>query len=390
MNSRRALFYVQHLLGTGHLQRVAILARTLAAAGVEADVVSGGMPVADLDIGSARLLQLSPARARGGGDWSLVDAAGAPVDEEWRKRRRTSLLEILRDRRPGTVIVEMFPFGRRQNRFEILPLLEALSAQSPRPLRLCSIRDILQTGGKPERAAQAAKIVENHFDFVMIHGDPNVVPFDASFPAADRIREKLVYTGYVSALTGGAEPDPVQKSTAAGDVLVSAGGGAVGATLFATALQAREKTSVSQSTWRLLAGPNLADHDFQALARHAGPGIVVERARQDFRDLLTNCAVSISQAGYNTLVDVVAAAAPSVVVPYAQEGETEQTMRAQRFSELGLVHTVAESELSAATLASAVDAAVGKGRPDTTKLDLSGAETSARLISGWLAERAAV
>lgn len=386
MNTRRILCYVQHLLGTGHLQRVAILARTLAAAGMEVDVVSGGMPVTDLDLGTARLLQLSPARARGGGDWSLIDDAGAPVDEDWRERRRARLLEILRDRRPGAVIVEMFPFGRRQMRFEILPLLEALSAQSPRPLRLCSVRDILQTGGKPERAAQAAEIAENHFDFVMIHGDPNIVPFDASFPAANRIREKLVYTGYVSALTSDAPADPARKNAGAGDVLISAGGGAVGAALFVTALQARARTCLARSTWRLLAGPNLAEHDFQALARRAGPGFVVERARQDFCDLLADCAVSISQAGYNTLVDVVAAGAPSVVVPFAQDGETEQTMRAQRFSELGLVHAISESELSAATLATAVDAAVAKGRPGAGKLDLSGAETSARLISGWLTE----
>ena len=38
----RVLFYVQHLLGIGHLKRAATRARACAAAGLEVTVVSGG------------------------------------------------------------------------------------------------------------------------------------------------------------------------------------------------------------------------------------------------------------------------------------------------------------------------------------------------------------
>ena len=60
---RRVFFYVQHLLGIGHLRRTATLARALDAAGLDVTVVSGGSAVPGLDIGNSRLWQLPPVRA---------------------------------------------------------------------------------------------------------------------------------------------------------------------------------------------------------------------------------------------------------------------------------------------------------------------------------------
>ena len=55
----RVFFYVQHLLGIGHLRRAAVLARALAAGGFDVLLVSGGAPVR-LDVGRARRHQLPP------------------------------------------------------------------------------------------------------------------------------------------------------------------------------------------------------------------------------------------------------------------------------------------------------------------------------------------
>ena len=49
----RVFLYVQHLLGIGHLQRAARLAKAMAAGGIDVDVVSGGMAVPFLDTGGA-------------------------------------------------------------------------------------------------------------------------------------------------------------------------------------------------------------------------------------------------------------------------------------------------------------------------------------------------
>ena len=70
----RIFFHVQHLLGIGHLKRAAIIARALRRAGFDVDFVSGGAPVARLDLAGARFLQLPPAIA---GDAGKGAAAGA-------------------------------------------------------------------------------------------------------------------------------------------------------------------------------------------------------------------------------------------------------------------------------------------------------------------------
>ena len=65
--------------------------------------------------------------------------------------------------------------------------------------------------------------------------------------------------------------------------------------------------------------------------------MTVVRSLPDFRARLAGAAVSISQAGYNTMIEAVKARTPTVVVPYETERETEQAMRARRFAERGLV-----------------------------------------------------
>ena len=56
--------------------------------------------------------------------------------------------------------------------------------------------------------------------------------------------------------------------------------------------------------------------------------MIVEPARADFRALLRNAALSISQAGYNTVVETLCCADRAVLVPFGTERETEQTDRA--------------------------------------------------------------
>ncbi|MDJ0980401.1 MAG: glycosyl transferase, partial [Kiloniellales bacterium] len=120
----RVLFYVQHLLGIGHLKRAALICRALTKAGLETTLVSGGLPVPGLDIGGARLRQLPPLRSADMSFSALLDEAGRPIDEAWQEQRRDLLLATFRELRPEALVVEMYPFGRRQMRFELIPLLE--------------------------------------------------------------------------------------------------------------------------------------------------------------------------------------------------------------------------------------------------------------------------
>src|SRR5258706_13742558 len=147
-------------------------------------------------------------------------------------------------------------------------------------------------------------------------------------------------------------------------------------------MRAKPLSVLRGNRWRVLAGNNLPEEDFRRLAglAAADSGIALERSRADFTTLLANCALSVSQAGYNTLMETVRAGARAVVVPFARGQETEQSLRARCFAQRGMLEMLEESALSPATLAAVIDRAAQKPRalPDTVALD--GARRSAAAI----------
>ena len=94
-----------------------------------------------------------------------------------------------------------------------------------------------------------------------------------------------------------------------------------------------------------------------ALQKRAGDGIIVQRNRRDFVSLLSACAVSVSQAGYNTVLDTIEANCRTLLVPFSRGGESEQTHRAEKFSNLGRAVVLAEKDLNPKALAAAVERA---------------------------------
>lgn len=382
MTTPKIFFWVQHLLGIGHLKRTATLARAFRRAGMDVTVVSGGHDVPGLDLGGATLVQLPPVRAADKYFKILIDDTGTEIDDAFRERRRDLLLDAYESVSPDAVITELFPFGRRQLRLELTALLDAAKASYRPPLIVSSVRDILVEPPKPERVAEMLARIETYYDRVMIHGDPTLIPFDETFAHADRIAGQVAYTGYVVDT-----PQKTARGAGTGEVIVSAGGGAVSEELFRAAMEARPHTRLADRTWRILAGHGLPGDIFDALAAAAPEGVVVERARPDFPTLMANCELSISQGGYNTVMEIMTAGARGVIVPYAGGLETEQTLRARLLENRSGIRTIPEASLDAVALARAVDAALDAPRPDASGLDTGGAEASARLITGWLAAR---
>ena len=370
-------FYVQHLLGIGHLRRAATLARDLSAGGFDVLLVSGGAPVGGLALGNARFHQLPPLRAA---DESLRDLArldGGPFDEAFRRQRSATLLDLLREEAPDIVLTEQFPFGRTRLRFELVPLLEACAGQA---LVACSVRDVVRRA-RPERIAETEQFLERWFDAVLIHADPALVSFEQSFAGWDRVRSRAFHTGYVS------EQDltrQIQGSEGKNEVVVSVGGGAAGAPLLKAALAARSKTALAGRPWRLLLGENLPETERASLV--ASPGIVIEPARADFTTLLANAVLSISQAGYNTTIETLRYADRAVLVPFATERETEQADRARLLEARGMVATVAPGTLSPHSLADAVARAMaGPSLKSFPPCDTNGGPTTAALLQRLLA-----
>ena len=375
----RLLFYVQHLLGIGHIKRAALLARSWCEAGFDVVIASGGEAVAGIAFGRARLHQLPPLRAADSQFSGLVDGRGQAPDEAFKGRRRDQLLALLAQERPDILVLESYPFGRRQLRWELLPLLQAAAAQRPRPLILSSLRDILQQR-RPEREAESLALTARYFDHLLVHGDAAFIPLEQSCPAIQPQSDKLIYTGYVT--DSGLPP---YQPGATGEVLVSAGGGAVGYPLMAAALAARPLSPLAAHRWRFLLGPNLSAEECRQLRRQAGEGVIMEPVRPDFPALLSRATLSISQGGYNTLMDLLGVGCPMLLVPFEGDGETEQLTRCERLQRAGIGTLVRERDLSANALASAITRASVQSTPSLSLLR-DGAATSARQL--WALWRA--
>ena len=370
------MLWVQHLMGIGHQRRAAAIALALAGRGAGVVYVTGGPEVPDLAPGwpgRVRVVALPAARVADAGYRALVDARGREVDDAWRAARRDLLLAAFEEHAPHVLVTETWPFGRRLLRFELEPLIDRARAAGCR--LASSVRDVLEPPSSPAKARAAADRVLESFDAVLVHGDPAFVPLDASFPEVERIRARVRYTGYVPAGQGPAAP----PGTGEGECVVSAGGGVVAHRLVETALDAARRDPGLR--WRILVGPNAGEDAFAGWRRGAAENVVVEPNRPDFGSILSRARVSVSQAGYNTVTDLLATGTPAVLVPFSAGGEREQPIRARVLAEAGFARIVDEGRLTPGTLLEAVRAAPV---PDAgrVRIRLDGAAESAGVILG--------
>ncbi|RFB82497.1 glycosyl transferase [Rhizobium leguminosarum bv. trifolii] len=376
MTAPRIFFYVQHLLGIGHIARASRIANALVEDGFDVTVVTGGLPVLGFPGDGVKTVALPPVVASNAGFSGLADADGRPAGEEFLNARRDLLLEAFHAARPDVVIIEAFPFGRRQMRFELLPLLAAIDKAEPRPKLLSSVRDILQENRKAGRDAETAALVRAHFDAVLVHGDPGFIRLEDTFPLTAEIADRLRYTGLVAA-----PPAPEPSETF--DIIASAGGGAVGAALIGAAKEAAALLP-ADLRWLLIAGPNLPEADFAALSQDVAPNMTLVRFRKDFPSLLRGAKVSISQAGYNTVGDLLRSQCRAILIPFVAGGETEQTVRAERLQALDLADILPETGLTSGHVKEAVEKALAAPGRGAVSLDLDGAEKTAGIIRSML------
>jgi predicted glycosyltransferase len=372
MSSPRVFFYVQHLLGIGHLARASRIAAQLAKDGCSVTMVTGGLRVAGFPGQDVISVTLPPVAAASAGFSGLADQSGTPVDQRFLDDRRDLLLDAFRTSSPDVVIIEAFPFGRRQMRFELLPLLDAISSARPRPKLFTSVRDILQQQKKAGRDEETVNLIDSHFDGVLVHGDPTFVRLEETFPLAAAIVDKVQYTGLIAPPL---PPEPLETF----DIVVSAGGGAVGRDLIRASLDVARTTAVDRR-WCMISGPNLPEVDFVALGLDAPRNVQLVRFRKDFPSLLKRAELSISQAGYNTVGDLLVTGCRSILVPFTAGGETEQSVRAERLQERELAIALPEAGLTAELLIEAVTEILAKPKPALHSLDLKGSEQTSYIV----------
>ena len=386
MNDRPAiLFYCQHSLGMGHLVRSLALAECLGRRFRVMLLNGGRLPPTIRVPSNIQLVNLPPLG---------IDEANQLVSHDKRisvKRaldRRQKMIRVAFDNlRPVAVLVELFPFGRKKFANEILPLLHVARAKETRALVVCSLRDILvsRSSNQHEHDDRAAAWANEFFDLVLIHSDPSFARFEESFHSSVPLQVPIKYTGFVVPTSGPTSTLETRQKR----IVVSAGGGIAGEPLLRLAIEAHDYLQEDPEVeMKVIAGPFLSEESWRALRLLARNRKQLRLVRQvtDLCSELSGAAVSISQAGYNTCLDVLRAKAPAILVPFAKEDEDEQRRRALRLQDLGAVKVIEQKDLTAKQLAAEIRRLMNS-KLATPALDLNGAENSAALIESMTAAR---
>jgi predicted glycosyltransferase len=375
------LFYCQHSLGMGHLVRALTLAQAFAEKFAVVFINGGRFPDNIAPPDNINVVNIPPLGMAE--DNSLYSQDALYSLEQAQALRRQLILDTFTHYCPAVVLIELFPFGRKKFAGELLPLLKAANRRTlNKPLVLCSLRDIMVNARKDQlrHDNRARWLIERYFDGVLVHSDPSFANLEQSFQPSRPLTKPVHYTGFV--LPKGSALNTVRERS----VLVSAGGGMVGAPLFYKAINAQRILWIQHKLpMTLVAGPFLPEQDWLNLQQQAAisPGLTLYRSVPNMAELLASHAVSVSQGGYNTVMDILKSGIPALILPFSQGQEVEQTNRAERLSKLGLVRTFTANGISGEQLAVEIEQML-EFIPNKSALDLNGANRTVEILDSML------
>lgn len=373
---RRILFYCQPVLGIGHYIRSREIVRALR--DFEVCFVNGGETIAGLEMPPEVEVINLPALKSDAEFQQLQTSDNSLSLDEIKGIRQQHLLAIYERIQPEILIIELFPFGRRKFDFELIPLLEKAKTNNTKVV--CSLRDILVSKRQQSQFEdEACALMNQYFDLLLIHSDPQFQRLEETFPRASEINCKVQYTGFVAQASSRIlEKDKLDLSV---NILVSIGGGRVGHELIECAMAASALLKIPHRM-HIVIGPYCPEENFLSLQQSIAemPAITMECFTPDFPALLQKADLSISMAGYNTCMDIVSAGVRAIVYPFTGNNNQEQTIRAMKLENLGRVKLILPDLLTPQHLAKTIKQSLQSSVP-AISLDLNGAEKSAQILS---------
>lgn len=129
-------------------------------------------------------------------------------------------------------------------------------------------------------------------------------------------------------------------------------------------------------------GPLMSREKFERFEALSGQGVKVRRFTTDFLSYLAVADLSVSMAGYNTCMNILAARVPALVWAFPQN--REQRLRADRIARVGALKVLEDQDLHPSRLAAIMDKALSVGNRTPVKIDLNGAANTAGWIETWI------
>ena len=342
----KLMFYCQHILGMGHLIRSVEIVRGLIP-DFQICFINGGQVIEEFKFPEGIEVINIPALKTDSEFQELKPVDNNLTMAEVEIIRKESLLNICDRFKPDILIVELFPFGRRRFSFELIPLLEKAQAMGIKIVS--SIRDIVVTKqNQQHHEEKVCRLINQYFDLLLIHGDPNFIKLDLSFSRIKDLNCPVHYTGYV------VQPVPEFKtiSTICFDkqpfILVTVGGGRFGHDLLKCIAQTASilKTKIPYHI-QVFTGPFCPDPVFKELTTITDnlDNITIERYTPSLLDYMQEADLSIGMSGYNTTMNILTTGVKAMMMAFQGNNDKEQETRLKKLASLGRVKMINPHDL---------------------------------------------
>ncbi len=376
-------YYCQHVLGIGHFHRSLAICQELAK-DHHITLITGGPNVevtrSDINIFKLPGLQMDH-------DFKHLRPTDSNNTLNEVKGKRILLLEnFLMKYKPEIFMVELYPFGRKAFRFELDPVLSKIQkGVIPSCLSICSLRDILVERQDKVKFEQRIVTTFNQlFDGLLIHADQSVTQIDTTFSRTKDLRHPIHYTGFITPKPSEAGRANIRKSLGLTSrhrlVVASIGGGNVGSELLLATAKTFQLLNNDTFFLQIFTGPYLDPDLYAQLLQMKEPHLQIERFTDNFVEWLAAADLSISMAGYNTTMNLLASGTPALIYPFSQNHE--QHLRIENINSNGQFQILDRKDLKPSRLMSFMERHAENNR-FTSPVDLDGATNTSNTITLW-------
>ncbi len=383
---KRLMFYCQHILGMGHLVRSMEIVRGLVN-DFQVCFINGGEVIEGFSVPPGVEVVNLPAIKTDSEFQTLQPVDASLTLTEVQEIRKIQLLQVCERLQPDVLMIELFPFGRGKFSFELIPLMEKVRSLKSYAKIICSLRDIVVTKRDQAKYEQkVCKLMNQYFDLLLVHGDPKFQPLEETFSRVRDLRCPVHYTGYVVQPQRGTDTPLICDRPL---ILASVGGGRFGYELLECVVQTAPILSNRlPHIIQMFTGPFMSEAKFAKLQTMAqgNSNLRIDRFTPNLLAYMQQADLSISMSGYNTTMNILTTGVRAIILPFTGNDDQEQTIRAAKLEQLGVVNRISTDDLNPNHLAQIVMTCLQK-QPHPIQFDFNGVVNTAHLINNLLAEK---
>jgi predicted glycosyltransferase len=387
---KKIMFYCQYLSGMGHLVRSREIVRSLVKF-FQVYFINGGPILEGFEMPAQVELIRLPALWLEDGKFCVADTSKSV--EEIKEIRKNQLITVFDQIQPDCLITEFFPFGRHKLLFELLPLIKHIKSIRQNTKIICSLRDVIGKVSEPQEEETICKLMNQYFDLLLFHSDPNFQTFAASFSRYKDIKCQAIHTGFVTEYSeddyGKIPKTWSEDNPNIAKILVSIGGGRIGYELLKTVVEASAILEQKiKYDIQIFTGPFLAEEKYLQLQAAVvnTKSIRIRRFTSQLLYYMRTADISLSLTGYNTTMNILSTGVRSIVVPLGHDHEDkEQLVRSQKLEQLGIVEVIHPEKLEKTHLANKIVELTKKNlKYKCLNFNLQGADNTAIFLQKYL------